>query len=87
MLAHQVCQKCSRDSLLPLHKYRQNARLDATAAIFKGASLSLTSIGRFMPGGAQVKNKIKRADRLLGNLELRGEVPAIFSNIRPAGCL
>lgn len=34
-----------------------------------------------MPGGAQVKNKIKRADRLLGNQALQNEVPAIFSNI------
>lgn len=81
MPAHQVCQKFFRDSLLPLHKYRQNALLDATTAIVNGASLSLTSIGRFMPGSAQVKNKIKRADRLLGNQALQKEVPAIFSNI------
>lgn len=35
-----------------------------------------------MPGGAQVKNKIKPADRLLdSNTALQKEVPAIFSNI------
>ncbi|MGJ0480211.1 IS4 family transposase [Pantoea agglomerans] len=81
MPAHQVCQKFFRDSLLPFHKYRQNALLDATTALINGASLSLTSIGRFMPGGAQVKNKIKRADRLLGNQALQKDVPLIFSNI------
>ncbi|AKP86033.1 hypothetical protein AC06_4115 [Escherichia coli 3-373-03_S3_C1] len=27
----------------------------------------LTSIRRYLPGNAQVKNKIKRVDRLLGN--------------------
>jgi hypothetical protein len=81
MPAYQVCQKFFRDSLLPFHKYRQNALLDATTAIVNGASLSLTSIGRFMPGGAQVKNKIKRADRLLGNQALQKDVPLIFSNI------
>lgn len=60
MPAYQVGQKFFRDSLMPLHKYWQNALLDATTAIVNGASFSLTSIGRYMPGGAQVKNKIKR---------------------------
>lgn len=81
MPAYQVCQKFFRDSLMPLHKYRQNALLDATTAIVNGASLSLTNIGRYMPGGAQVKNKIKRVDRLLGNQQLQKEVPVMFSNL------
>jgi hypothetical protein len=58
MPACQICQKFFRDSLMPLHKYRQNAPFAATTAIVNGASLSLTSIGQFMPGCAQVKNKI-----------------------------
>jgi hypothetical protein len=41
-----------------------NALLDATIALINGASLTLTSIGRYLPGNAQVKNKIKRVDRL-----------------------
>ena len=81
MPAYQVCQKFFRDSLMPLHKYRQNALLDATTAIVNGASLSLTSIGRYLPGCSQVKNKIKRVDRLLGNQSLQKEVPSMFSNI------
>ncbi len=56
MPARQVCQKFFREALAPFHKYRQNALLDATVALINGASLTLTSIGRFLPGQAQVKN-------------------------------
>ena len=69
--------------LLLLHKYRQNALPDATTALINGATLSLTSIGRYMSGGAQLKNKIKRGERLPGNQPLQKEVQAIFSNIIP----
>lgn len=55
--------------------------LDATVALTNGASLTLTSIGRYLPGAAQVKNKIKRVDRLLGNASLHRDIPLIFKNI------
>lgn len=67
MPIRQVCQNFFHDTLAPSHKYRQNALLDATISLINGASLTLTSIGRYLPGSAQVKNKIKRVDRLLGN--------------------
>ncbi|HGJ3235104.1 TPA: hypothetical protein ACJW4O_004271, partial [Salmonella enterica subsp. enterica serovar Grumpensis] len=67
MPAYQVCQNFFQDALAPFHKYRQNALPDVTVALINGASLTLTSIGRYLPGAAQVKNKIKRVDRLLGN--------------------
>ncbi|WP_387468497.1 IS4 family transposase, partial [Photorhabdus sp. RM323S] len=70
-----------KDALAPFHQYRQNALIDATMALINGASLTLTSIGRFLPGQAQVKNKIKRVDRLLGNTALHNDIPAIFNNI------
>jgi len=81
MPARQVCQNFFRDALAPFHKYRQNALLDATIALINGASLTLTSIGRHLPGMAQVKNKIKRVDRLLGNDSLHRDIPLIFKNI------
>lgn len=81
MSARLVCQSFFRDALAPFHKYRQNALLDATTALITGASLTLTSIGRFLPGRAQVKNKIKRVDRLLGNKSLQNDIPMIFRNI------
>ncbi|AWH87666.1 IS4 family transposase [Limnobaculum parvum] len=81
MPVYQVCQKFFRDALSPSHKYRQNALLDATIALISGASLTLTSIGRYLPGAAQVKNKIKRVDRLLGNESLHRDIPLIFKGI------
>lgn len=36
---------------------------------------------RYLPGPAQVKNKIKRVDRLLGNESLHRDISLIFKNI------
>ncbi|MDK9358855.1 IS4 family transposase [Lelliottia sp. V106_10] len=81
MPVRSLCQKFFRDVLRPFHQYRRDALLDATAALSRGASLTLTSIGRYLPGNAQVKHKIKRIDRLLGNSSLHQDIPAIFHNI------
>ncbi|EBX6689596.1 hypothetical protein DS275_25580 [Salmonella enterica subsp. salamae serovar Sofia] len=81
MPAYQVCQNFFRDTLAPFHKYRQNALLDATLALINGASPTLTSIGRYLPGAAQVKNKIKRVDHLLDNESLHCDIPLIFKGI------
>ncbi|MGT8741397.1 IS4 family transposase [Klebsiella oxytoca] len=81
MPAYRVCQNFFRDALAPFHKYRQKALLDATTALINGASLTLTSIGRYLPGTAHVKNKIKRVDRLLGNTSLHRDTPLIFKRI------
>lgn len=80
MPARTLCQKFFRGALNPFHQYRQNALLDSTVALTRGTSLTLTSIGRYLPGSAQVKNKIKRVDRLLGNTSLH-DIPLIFLNI------
>ncbi|EBX7333475.1 IS4 family transposase [Salmonella enterica subsp. enterica serovar Sandiego] len=81
MSARQVCQNFFCGALAPFHKYRQNALLDATISLINVASLTLTSIGRYLLGTAQVKNKIKRVDRLLGNVSLHHDIPLIFRNI------
>lgn len=81
MSARQVCRNFFRDALAPFHKYRQNALPDATIALINGASLTLTSIGRYLPGTTQVKNKIKHVDRLPGNESFHRDIPLIFRNI------
>lgn len=57
------------------------ALTDAVSAVINGASLSLTSIGRHLPGQASVKHKMKRTDRLLGNTRRHDEVSVVFSLI------
>lgn len=81
MPARLLCQSFFQDALAPLHLYRQKALTDAVSAVINGASLSLTSIGRHLPGQACVKHKIKRIDRLLGNTHLHDEVSVVFTQI------
>ncbi len=52
MPVRKVCQNFFRDASAPFHQYRQNALLDATVALINGASLTLTSLGRFLQGRA-----------------------------------
>lgn len=47
-----------RHALAPFHQFRQNALIDATIALTQEASLTLSSIGRYLPGSAQVKDGI-----------------------------
>lgn len=81
MPVRKVCHDFFRDALASFHQYRQRGLIDATVALINGASLTLTSIGRFLPGRAQVKNKIKRIDRLLGNESLQRDIPLIFESV------
>ncbi|ACT06861.1 transposase IS4 family protein [Dickeya chrysanthemi Ech1591] len=81
MPVRKVCQTFFRDALASTHQYRQNALIDSTTALINGATLSLTSIGRYLPGAARVKDKIKRVDRLLGNTALYNDIPKIFNQI------
>jgi hypothetical protein len=52
-----------------------------TVALTRGASLSLTSIGRFLPRTARVKHKIKRVDRHLNNDLMFKDIPAIYQQL------
>lgn len=81
MPARKVCQTFFRKALTSTHQYRQNALIDSTVALMNGATLSLTSIGRYLPGPARVKDKIKRVDRLLGNHALHKDISIIFNDI------
>lgn len=82
MSARSLCRKFLKNILEHLHIYRQKALIDATSAVINGASLTLTSIGRHLTGTASVKNKIKRVDRLLGNLIYKMRFPQFFIMLR-----
>jgi hypothetical protein len=57
--------------------------------LIAGNTLSLTKIGRHLPGKAKVKHKIKRVDRFIGNQKLHDENTAISAAIarRITACL
>ncbi len=81
MPTRSLCQKFFNNILSPLHRYRQNALIDATSAVINGASLTLTSIGRYLRGSTSVKHKIKRVGRLLGTRALMSSAPDNPKNI------
>jgi len=58
-----------------------DAILDMTNSLFNKSQLTLTSIGRHLLGEADVKHKIKRVDRWLGNEGLQKEIPNIYKAI------
>lgn len=53
-------------------------------ALCNGAELTLTSLGRSLPGRAHVKNKIKRVDRALANTALHRDLPRIQQRLAHA---
>ncbi|WP_137903845.1 IS4 family transposase [Enterobacter sp. 2VL] len=81
MPASQVCHKFFSQSLNSIHQYRKNALLDMTVALTRGASLSLTSIGRYLPGPARVKHKIKRVDRHLNSDLMFSDIPSVYQQL------
>ncbi|ALX92437.1 MULTISPECIES: IS4 family transposase [unclassified Serratia (in: enterobacteria)] len=72
-----VCQKFFSASLRGIHSFRINVLISMAIALCNGADLTLTSLGRSLPGRAHVKNKIKRVDRALGNTAIHHELPLI----------
>ncbi len=78
MHALTILHRCLGPLLTGIHARRLAALLEAVAATVCGPRLTLTDIGRRFGGGASLRNKIKRADRLLGNRHLQGQARTIY---------
>lgn len=61
-----------------MHRSRQKAVIKVTQALLGTSRLTLTSLGRHLPGRCQQKNKIKCVDRLLGNPRLHKEIIGVY---------
>ncbi|AUB80041.1 IS4 family transposase [Candidatus Thiodictyon syntrophicum] len=61
-----------------IHLKRLVSLFDMVAACVAGTGLSITSVGRRLPGPTSLKHKIKRADRVIGNPHLYRERTAIY---------
>lgn len=81
MPASQVCHKFFNQSLNSLHQYRKNALRNMTVALTRGASLSLTSIGRYLQGSARVKHKIKCVEHHLNSELMFNDIPAVYQQL------
>ncbi len=67
-----------KEKLPEIHATRFTALMAAVEAGLKGASVSITTLGRGLSGPAYIKHKIKRMDRLTGNRHLNTERTAVY---------
>ena len=84
-----VCHSFFRPVLASFHQTRIKTLLSCAEGLIAGNTLSLTQIGRHLPGKARVKHKIKRVDRFIGNEKLHKECTAISAAVarRITACL
>src|SRR3990167_3698255 len=80
MSVTKLCQDFMLKSLT-IHKKRVLALADICQALMNGAYLSVTSLGRYVNSNAQMKNNIKKVDRLLSNEQLYQEQVQIYQEI------
>jgi hypothetical protein len=66
------------NSLPEIHAARLVVLTEAVKSVLKGAPVSITCMGRALTGSAYIKHKIKRMDRLVGNVHLYQERRAIY---------
>ena len=79
MHATQLLHKSFKKSCPKIHDTRLNSLFSAVDNLLLGRRLTLTSLGRSAPGESQVKNKIKKVDRLLGNHHIHMELIDCYS--------
>lgn len=70
-----------KESCPAMHTSRLNAVLDVAAGLRMSQNLSLSEVGRNLPGDAQLKNKIKKVDRLEGNKALHNELYYLYQGL------
>ena len=73
MHAHRVCHKIMNNALAWMHTLRRDALNTCVLAAIAGQRLSVTGLGRAIESQAKEKHCIKRADRLLSNVNLYRE--------------
>lgn len=73
MRALAVLQKRLRDSIPSVHAKRLDALTAIIGSAVSGGRLSLSALGRSLDSGCAVRHRIKRVDRLLGNVQLHQE--------------
>jgi hypothetical protein len=79
MHALAILQRCVAPLLIGIHRRRLAVLFEAVAATVSGPRLTLTEIGRRFGGTAPLRHRIKRADRLLGNVHLQRDAKRIYA--------
>lgn len=64
-----------------IHNQRLQALMDVAMALQKSKNLSLTALGRNLDSDIDVKHRIKKVDRLVGNKHLYSELTDIYAGL------
>lgn len=78
MHALSILRRCIAPLLAGIHQRRLAVLFEAVVSTVSGPRLTLTEIGRRFGGGADLRHRIKRADRLLGNRHLQRDSSSIY---------
>jgi hypothetical protein len=78
MSVSAVCHNFCDNALSEFNQARMASLNDCVMGLISGDQLTLTAIGRHLPGPVDVRHKIKRVDRFLGNDHLQKEVNLIY---------
>ena len=78
MQAIRFLHRALAQALPSIQSRRLTTLMSCVSSLLQGRRLTLTALGRFMPGQAYPKHAIKRVDRLLGNQHLRAERPLFY---------
>lgn len=82
MLAPLFCQNFIKEALNCLHTKTKQSLINHVQSLLSGrAKLSLSSIGRHLPGNAQEKHKINMSWRFIGNTKIHDKQLMIYQNI------
>ena len=73
-----ILQRCIAPLLTDIYRRRLGVLFEAVVSTVSGPRLTLTEIGRRFGGGADLRHRIKRADRLLGNRHLQNDSRKIY---------
>ena len=64
-----------------IHAKRLQAVMDVATAIQQSQQLSISAIGRYLKSDTQLKHRIKKVDRLVGNKHLYSELGSIYMGL------
>jgi hypothetical protein len=64
-----------------IHAVRLQSVMDIASALQKSQNLSMASMGRKVDSSSNIKNKIKKVDRLESNRHLHGELEVLYSGL------
>lgn len=84
MTAPELCHNFFKNTSLKMHQTRLGSLMAAVQSMLSGSPLTVTGLGRNMPGSTKVKHKIKRSDRLLNNGFIAADKADIYKATREA---